>query len=222
MPECLATQSSYARKIWQGVVLGATVMMLLVSRYNWLLAVAVLGVVSLRENSRLSPQALKSEGNAMILLMIFTLAGLLGSVGAVWLRFNDFDLLLVVLFTTAATDIFAQVVGRAIKGRLFKRKPFPVLSPNKTKEGLLGGYIGGVATFFVTRWVVGGSETRLLFGLLLPVVAIAGDLLGSSVKRAVGVKDFSEVLGEHGGVNDRVDSHLLTLTFAFMYYLLPV
>lgn len=100
-----------------------------------------------------------------------------------------------------AVDIFSYYVGKN-----FGRRPLaPRLSPKKTWEGLLGGMLAGSAVLSVFHGYRG-----LLMALPLTVVALLGDLFKSFIKRQVGIKDFSNVLGEHGGFTDRFDSLLFT------------
>jgi CDP-diglyceride synthetase len=112
-----------------------------------------------------------------------------------------------VVVVTAATDSFAQVSGRL----LGRRRLCPRLSPHKTVAGLWGGIGMAVAVSLALGFLVPearGSRLALL-GLATASGAVVGDLLFSAVKRAAGVKDFSNVLPGHGGVLDRFDSLLV-------------
>ncbi|MEY4172108.1 MAG: hypothetical protein RL485_478 [Bacteroidota bacterium] len=100
-----------------------------------------------------------------------------------------------------------------VGGRLFGRTPMaPVLSPQKTWEGLVTGavFTTGIG-YLMLRLVL---ETSMTLSILLPVtVAIAapiGDLIGSYFKRQSGVKDSGVFLPGHGGFLDRLDSFLLS------------
>ncbi len=119
--------------------------------------------------------------------------------------------LLVLLAATFATDTGAYAVGRTLG-----RRPFmPRVSPSKTWEGALGGLAFGTAAA-IGATVALDLELRegaplALFALfaVLPVAAIAGDLLESALKRTMDVKDMSGLLPGHGGLLDRLDSMLL-------------
>ena len=104
-----------------------------------------------------------------------------------------------------ATDIFAYFTGRAVGGP----KLLPAISPNKTWSGLAGGMLGAAAVSYgVTQYLgLSGPIIRyaLIAGLVLAVVAQAGDLFESWLKRRAGVKDSSGLLPGHGGVLDRLD-----------------
>jgi phosphatidate cytidylyltransferase len=126
---------------------------------------------------------------------------------------------LVVLPSVAAADSGAYVFGRW----LGRHKMAPVVSPNKTWEGYLGGALvaAGVGAFcaalacFVAPTIrtVDGAFIGLLVGLVSPV----GDLGMSTLKRMIGAKDFSNVLPGHGGVLDRIDSVLVGATISYYY-----
>jgi phosphatidate cytidylyltransferase len=112
-----------------------------------------------------------------------------------------------VVLVTAATDSFAELLGRLV-GR---RKLCPRLSPQKTVAGLWGGLGMAVLVALLLGFLLPGAHgLRLgLVGLATALGAVAGDLLFSAIKRAVGVKDFSGLLPAHGGVLDRFDSLVL-------------
>ncbi len=116
--------------------------------------------------------------------------------------------LVLLLAVTFATDTGAYATGRLAGRHLLA----PSISPKKTWEGAAGGLILGAA-----------AGIGLLLGLtdldldtpgvalvaLLPLLAIAGDLLESALKRRMDVKDMSGLLPGHGGLLDRMDSILL-------------
>ena len=109
-----------------------------------------------------------------------------------------------VLAVTWATDIFAYFAGRGIGGP----KLAPAISPNKTWAGLAGG-VAGAALFgwLLATWFE--MEPFFLWaGAAMAVVAQAGDLFESWLKRRAGVKDSGALLPGHGGVLDRLDGLL--------------
>ena len=124
-----------------------------------------------------------------------------------------------VLFPLAITwigDTCAMAAGTLVGGP----KLAPVLSPNKTWAGAVGGVLGAlVAALAFGRWVlerfaVELPATQLLvFGLAVALAAQLGDVAESLFKREAGVKDSSALIPGHGGVLDRLDS---------LYFVVPV
>ncbi len=123
---------------------------------------------------------------------------------------------LFLLMLTVMTSDMAQYYT----GRLFGRRPLaPAISPKKTVEGALGGFVFGTALFVgLGKWWVPGMPPVFRFGLGLAIVAlgIAGDLFESMLKRSAGVKDSSALIPGHGGVLDRIDALLFA---APVYYI---
>lgn len=134
---------------------------------------------------------------------------------------------LVVVGAVIATDVGAYFAGRAIGGP----KIAPSISPSKTWAGLFGGMAGaalvtaGAMTF--AGWIMSGFDNRghdlsqalfaqpTLFaavgGMVLAVVAQAGDFFESWMKRRAGVKDSGRLIPGHGGLFDRLDGLLAVL-----------
>jgi len=122
-----------------------------------------------------------------------------------------------VLFTTWASDTFAYFAGRAFG----KHKIVPSISPNKTLEGFIGGFIGCIITGAVFSYIAGipwwmGIHVGMISGILAPL----GDLFESKIKRLCNVKDSGTLLPGHGGVLDRFDSLLFTAPITLIYILL--
>jgi len=110
-------------------------------------------------------------------------------------------------------------VGAYFSGRAFgKHKLAPRLSPKKTIEGVIGGYVVSVGAFttFVLLTGIGGIALALTVGFAANTVGIIGDLAASSIKRAAGVKDSGRFLAGHGGVLDRIDSVLFSLPVGYL------
>lgn len=133
----------------------------------------------------------------------------LPSVALVWLRGDGevglhtvFWLLLLVW----ATDIGAYASGRLIGGPLL----MPVVSPKKTWAGLIGGVVSAGLVGLAMGLTLALPHPVIIMAISggLAVVAQAGDLLESWVKRRWGVKDSSNIIPGHGGVFDRVDGLL--------------
>jgi phosphatidate cytidylyltransferase len=123
--------------------------------------------------------------------------------------------LTVMFLVTWINDSAAYAVGKTIG-----RHPCaPYLSPKKTWEGTIGGWLGGVAaTMLLGAWLVDLPWLHgLALGALVATVAPFGDLAKSMVKRQNKVKDFSGLIPGHGGMFDRIDS-LLFVAPAIYYY----
>src|SRR5262249_39748134 len=105
-------------------------------------------------------------------------------------------------------------------GRLFGRRPLaPVVSPKKTIEGALGGFLGAAAaSAALGHWWLSDVALgwRIGLGLIIAAVGIVGDLFESLLKRSVGVKGGSGIIPGHGGVLDRIDALLFA---APVYYI---
>ncbi|MEO6359830.1 MAG: phosphatidate cytidylyltransferase [Sphingomicrobium sp.] len=121
-----------------------------------------------------------------------------------WLRDRADDgiaLLMWALIVTWATDIGAYFAGR----KFGRKKLAPTISPNKTMEGLYGGV--AAATLLGGGWALatGISPALIVLAPVLAVLAQAGDLFESWMKRQAGVKDSGNWLPGHGGLLDRLD-----------------
>jgi phosphatidate cytidylyltransferase len=122
---------------------------------------------------------------------------------------------LLFLFATVwATDIFAYFAGRAIGGP----RLWPRLSPNKTWAGAVGGLAGGVAAGAAVAYASGIGRVAMagVVALLLSVLAQAGDLFESAVKRRFRAKDASHLIPGHGGLMDRLDGFLVAALAALI------
>jgi len=122
-------------------------------------------------------------------------------------------LMLFAIVLVALFDSFAMFFGR----RFGKKKLAPRISPNKTWEGVGGGFIiAHVAAFGL--WVYHGGSFPLVmyscFTLAMLALALLGDLYESTIKRQAGVSDSGFLLMSHGGVLDRVDGMLPVIPFA--------
>lgn len=122
-----------------------------------------------------------------------------------------------VLFGTWASDTFAYFVGIA-----FGRHKFCSVSPKKSWEGAVGGFVGSVAVVLAIGQEILGMPTwqALLIGLVIAFFAPVGDLVESVIKREFVVKDSGKILPGHGGILDRFDSLLFTAPLAYYVLLL--
>jgi phosphatidate cytidylyltransferase len=124
------------------------------------------------------------------------------------------------LLVDVLVGTFAADTGAYATGRLFgSHKIAPNLSPNKTLEGLIGGFVIGTMAFWFAGlyqdWLSGTDA--LIIGAAVAAVAPLGDLFASLVKRDFGRKDTGRLFGPHGGMLDRLDAVLFTIVVG--YYL---
>jgi len=106
------------------------------------------------------------------------------------------------LIIVCSSDSFQELAGS-----LVGRHKIKYISPNKTYEGYLGGYIGILLLhlFYIKK---NFFKTNIIF-----ILGIVGDLFFSYLKRLVCIKDYSRILYSHGGVLDRIDSIILPIIF---------
>ncbi len=148
------------------------------------------------------------------LMMINTLGGI-----------STFALILTFVISPCA-DVFAYLVGRALKGK----KLCPEISPNKTVSGAIGGLIGGIVGSIVVYALTKNSFNYHLslnpyvyfavVGLAAALLTEIGDLVESFVKRSFGVKDSGKIFPGHGGVLDRFDG--LIFASVFIYFVVAL
>jgi phosphatidate cytidylyltransferase len=124
-------------------------------------------------------------------------------------------LLIDVLVGTFVADTAAYATGRMFGSH----KIAPNLSPNKTIEGLIGGFVIGTMGFWFAGlyqdWLSGVDA--LMIGAAVAAVAPVGDLFESMLKRDLGTKDTGTLFGPHGGLLDRLDAVFFTVVVG--YYL---
>jgi phosphatidate cytidylyltransferase len=115
--------------------------------------------------------------------------------------------LVTVILVTWMADTFAYIVGR----QFGRHKLSPVVSPNKSVEGLVGGIAAAAITGALSMIAFGLDQPvwiGLLLGIVLALTGLAGDLSESVLKREAGVKDSGNLIPGHGGMLDRLDAFL--------------
>jgi phosphatidate cytidylyltransferase len=117
---------------------------------------------------------------------------------------NNFFVLFLLLFITALIDVAAYLVGSSIG-----RTPlFQDLSPNKTLEGFIGSVIVTILfIFLINRMELIQWNLFLLLIAVIPF-AFIGDYFESQLKRKQQIKDSGSLIPGHGGIWDRLDSHM--------------
>src|SRR5437870_1073008 len=154
----------------------------------------------------------------MIAFAVFIVArgGLVFTLGLILLGLDHGGALVVdTLIGTCIGDTAAYFGGR-VWGQ---RQIAPRISPNKTLEGLISGFVGGTFAFWLFAkayqhdWF--HRTDALIIGACVAAIAPVGDLFESMVKRDLQVKDSGRFFGAHGGVLDRLDAVLFSIVVAY-------
>lgn len=129
------------------------------------------------------------------------------------------DLLIWYIFgATWGTDVFAYLIGFK-----FGKHKFTEISPKKSIEGCFGGIIGAIVAMLIMTYIFNTicdlniSYTIIsIIAIVLSIVSQIGDLIASSIKRFVGIKDFGNLIPGHGGMLDRFDSVIFAAPIAYL------
>jgi phosphatidate cytidylyltransferase len=149
--------------------------------------------------------------------------GVLGAFAALLLRLgpiggSGIDQGVSFVLLAVVASVFYDV-GGLFTGSRFGHTPLSAASPNKTREGLIGGLASSVVAVMLAVVVVGLTPMSVLqalvFGIACSLAAFMGDLSESLIKRDLGVKDMGTLLPGHGGVLDRFDGLLFVLPTAY-------
>ena len=127
-----------------------------------------------------------------------------------------------IIFAAWGTDVFAYTIGKR-----FGKHKFSPVSPKKSIEGCIGGTIGALAfiipyTVFINNCYDMHINYMLIsaIGIILSFIGQVGDFSASTIKRYVGIKDFSNLFPGHGGMLDRIDSVIFIAPFAYFLLML--
>ena len=125
------------------------------------------------------------------------------------------------------TSIVFADVGAYFIGKIFGKHKLSAVSmaagaasPNKTVEGALGGFASCIAFAVVGALLMKWPApifTGVIYGLMISIIALVGDLTASMMKRDAGVKNSGSILPGHGGLLDRIDSYMFTAPAAFYF-----
>ena len=163
----------------------------------------------------------------LIKLRVFSLQSLLAfilivtAILCLYLYELERSLILIAVIISVATDAFAFFAGKV----LGRNKVFPIISPNKTLEGTIGGVVSSVVINSLMITLIFQNSLKTLDVIMLTlmificaVAAVFGDLLISSIKRQANLKDTGSLIPGHGGLLDRIDSHILCIPVFFVLY----
>ena len=125
-------------------------------------------------------------------------------------------LIISILVSIWVCDSAAFFLGSAFG----KHKLFPRVSPNKSWEGAIAGFVFAIIAMIVAKFYFIDFLTLLdaiTIGIIVGTIGQMGDLVESLIKRDAGVKDSSALIPGHGGIFDRFDSLLLTAPAVYLY-----
>ena len=126
------------------------------------------------------------------------------------------DWVLLAVLAVMSADAAAYAGGRL----LGRHQLAPSVSPNKTVEGAIFGWLGGFGATIALDQILNLDVQiwpLVLLAIVLPVLSQLGDLVESLFKRAMDVKDSSNLIPGHGGVLDRLDSLLFGLPVVYFF-----
>ncbi|MFY7671665.1 phosphatidate cytidylyltransferase [Tenacibaculum sp. MEBiC06402] len=125
------------------------------------------------------------------------------------------NLIVYIILIIWTNDSFAYLVGKNFgKTKLFER-----ISPKKTIEGFVGGFLFAVfAGFLIGRYSnILSTQSWLIIAVLTSILGTFGDLVESKFKRQASVKDSGTIMPGHGGLLDRLDSLFFLAPFVYLY-----
>ncbi|MBQ9785884.1 MAG: phosphatidate cytidylyltransferase [Clostridia bacterium] len=169
-----------------------------------------------------------------IVMLLFVINNL-GEFGETFVKFASYNMeisyfmLALTFLIPVVVDTFAMLTGSLFKGK----KLCPSISPNKTISGAIGGFIWGVLGSLAIYFIFNATDTfRLIFadlnlawwkvmivGIIASILCQLGDLFESYLKRKANVKDSGDFLPGHGGILDRIDSHIVSIVIVFIFML---
>lgn len=165
---------------------------------------------------------------ALLLCLLTLVNHATGSVRLARFALDSRIMILFIFVVSPCADSIAYLFGRYMKGK-FPKKMAPNLSPNKTViggiGGLVGGMLGAVALYFIYNACVGSYDKMaillpayIVIGLVAAAATAFGDLVESSIKRKVGLKDMGNIMPGHGGVLDRLDGTFFATVVVYVAF----
>ena len=200
-----------------GVVLGFFLNLAWLWQWSLISGIALTLLLEISRQPQRPDRALKQVGTTLcgVFYIAFPSAFLISlrnapQDGLIWL--------FVVYAITWGTDTFGYIFGKTF-GR---KKLAPLISPNKTVEGAIGGILGAWIPAFCLLLVSGAFQPMLIPMVVAgPFLAVSGDLFESALKRFFRVKDSYvagfNVFPGHGGVLDRIDALVWVASWVFLY-----
>jgi phosphatidate cytidylyltransferase len=151
---------------------------------------------------------LRQAGGAVLVELIVLMVGLSALYFLRTLGEPAF-VLLVIILAIWAEDVVAYLVG----SRFGRHKIAPRISPGKTWEGTIAGFVAAAIVVLASNLPFGLNPVTFLIAALIGPAGFAGDLVESWIKRRAGVKDSGALFPGHGGMLDRIDSLIMAAPF---------
>ena len=123
-------------------------------------------------------------------------------------NFSGFKITLITCLMIVASDIGSFYIGKK-----YGKRSLSIISPGKTIEGLIGGILSSIFTGIIFSLIFNWDYALfigLIYGTLISLMALIGDLIESMMKRDANLKDSGDLLPGHGGMLDRIDSYIFT------------
>ena len=170
------------------------------------------------------------------LLFFLSLIIPLGFAALAYLRDNDDNIHGIFYVLVAVALPWMSDIGAYFAGTFFgKHKLCPKISPKKTVEGLIGGFVASIVFNVLVAWgyqqwyliPYDKGQVSFLSVILIAIVvvplSVIGDLFASVIKRQFGIKDYGNILPGHGGILDRCDSLIFAVPVFYLFDLfLPI
>ena len=187
----------------------------------------------IEKDEKLQKESLLSETRDTVSLLIYptTLLSFFFGINHLGLGIGYVGIILV-FAVTMLTDVFAYLFGSMIRGP----KMAPEISPKKSVSGMIFGFVGGLVGAGLALWLfyfegLFNSElialplwkTIVLFAIIGAIGSLLtqmGDLVASSIKRKVGIKDFGSIFPGHGGFMDRMDGLMFNVALVYLMFVL--
>lgn len=169
-------------------------------------------LMALRPNRGLSPS---SDAAWTFLGVAWIAGGGAGATAILTIEPGGLNLLIAYIFITALDDVGAYFAGTM----LGRRKMAPSISPAKSWEGFVGGFVCAIAGGLAFGALIDqlGTSNGLVLGVIAGFLAPAGDLTESLAKRELGIKDSGRLLPGHGGFLDRLDAIIFCAPAVALY-----
>jgi phosphatidate cytidylyltransferase len=175
-------------------------------------SIAIVGILPDRPKGYIQRVALGVLGYALF-------GSALGHLGYMANETKYRPIVLLMLLAVEANDVFAYISGKTFGAR----KLAPNTSPNKTIGGALGALVlttvlvAALGHFVFAQTVLDDPVSLVMLGVIISVVGQLGDLMLSSIKRDLGIKDTGAIIPGHGGLLDRFDSLILVAPAVFHF-----